>query len=316
MTNTDPDVFLGRTSGLDLGGIDFDAVRDHPLSADAVRALTYMQDVESHTIVYLRELASTTAIDEPGIPAFLACWLFEETLHGRALRRLLEAAGHPGAERARSREPLAKRLEARLTSALSRHWPDFVAVHMTWGAIQELTTLNGYQRLAEKAGHPILSELLARIVRDEARHFGFYYEQARRRLPRRGVARVTRWLVEHFWAPVGSGVEPAAETRFLADYLFGDDTGRTAAQKVDRTIRALPGLAGLPLLEHWIERHGRRDGRARSECHPVGAEKPSPQPTRNNAYVFLPARNTSVVSPARSAGVSVVSTLSTRRLFT
>jgi hypothetical protein len=296
MTNTDPDAFLGRTRGLDLRGIDFDAVRDHPLPAEAVRALGYMQDIESHTIVYLRELASTTAIDEPGIPAFLASWLFEETFHGRAIRRFLEAAGHPMAERARSREPLRKRIEAIVTSLLSRHWPDFVAVHMTWGAINELTTLTGYQRLSEISGHPVLSELLARIVRDESRHFGFYYEQARRRLERPGAARVTRFLIERFWAPVGSGVQPAAETRFLADHLFGDAAGRAAAQKVDRTIRALPGLATLPLLEHWIDS--------------------ASQPTRKSAYVFFPARSTSVVSPARSAAVSTASALSTRRLFT
>jgi len=257
MTTTDPDAFLGRTRGLDLRGLDFDAIRAHPLPADAVRALGYMQDVESHTIVYLRELASTTVIDEPEVPAFLASWLFEETLHGRALRRFLAAAGHPTPERARSRARLQQRLEARLTSALSRRWPDFVAVHMTWGAIQELTTLSGYQRLAEIAGHPILAELLARIVRDESRHFGFYYDQARRRLGRPGVARVTRWLVERFWAPVGSGIAPAAETRFLADYLFGDAAGRAIARKVDRTIRALPGLEGVPLLEHWIARAAR-----------------------------------------------------------
>ena len=296
MTIIDPDAVLGRTRGLDLRGIAFDAVRDHPLPGEAVRVLGYMQDVESHTIVYLRELASTTAIDEPGIGTFLACWLFEETFHGRAIRRFLDAAGHPVAERARSRAPLRKRVESTLTAALSRHWPDFVAVHMTWGAIQELTTLTGYQRLASITGHPVLSELLARIVRDEARHFGFYYEQARRRLGRPGVARVTRWLVEHFWAPVGSGVEPAEDTRFLADYLFGDADGRAAATKVDRTIQALPGLAGLPLLEHWIAA--------------------AAQPTRSSAYVFLPARSTTVVSPARSAAVSSTSALSTRRLFT
>jgi hypothetical protein len=296
MTNIDPDGVLGRTRRLDLTGIDFDAVRDHPLPAEALRALHYMQDVESHTIVYLRELASTTAIDEPGIGTFLACWLFEETFHGRAIRRFLDAAGHPAAERARSRAPLRKRIESTLTTALSRHWPDFVAVHMTWGAINELTTLTGYQRLATVTGHPVLCELLARIVRDEARHFGFYYEQARRRLGRPGAARVTRFLVERFWAPVGSGVEPAAETRFLADYLFGDDEGRVAARKVDRTIQALPGLERLPLLEHWIASHA--------------------QPTRSSAYVFFPARSTSVVSPARSAGVSAASALSTRRLFT
>ena len=54
-----------------------------------------MQDIESHTIVYERELPKTRAIDDPEVATFLACWLYEETFHGRALRRFLDAAGHP-----------------------------------------------------------------------------------------------------------------------------------------------------------------------------------------------------------------------------
>jgi hypothetical protein len=124
---------------------------------------------------------------------------------------------------------------------------------MTWGAINELSTLTGYRRLAELAGHPILSELLARIMRDESRHFHYYFSEAERRLQQPGVARVARFLVDHFWAPVGSGVQPAEETRFLAGYLFGDQPGRAAAHKIDATIRRLPGFEDVRLLEAWID---------------------------------------------------------------
>ena len=86
---------------------------------------------------------------------------------------------------------------------------------MTWGAINELTTLTGYRRLAALAGHPVLSELLDRITLDESRHFFFYYRQAERRLARPGAARVAALLVDRFWAPVGSGVQPREELRFL-----------------------------------------------------------------------------------------------------
>jgi hypothetical protein len=119
----------------------------------------------------------------------------------------------------------------------------------------------GYQRLAELEGHPVLSELLARIVRDEGRHFAFYFKQAERRLARPGVARVARWLVGRFWAPVGSGVAPAAETRFVARHLFDGDAGRVAARRIDDTIRRLPGFADVDLVEAWIDRHG-GDGRS------------------------------------------------------
>src|SRR5207249_7267370 len=117
----------------------------------------------------------------------------------------LEAAGHDVVPRVRSRESVSQRIEAVATSWLAWAWTDFVAVHMTWGAINELTTLTAYRRLAELADHPILSELLARIMRDESRHFAFYFHQAARRLERPRTARLTRRSVERFWTAVGNG---------------------------------------------------------------------------------------------------------------
>ena len=125
---------------------------------------------------------------------------------------------------------------------------------MTWGAINELTTLTGYRRLAAVAGHPVLSDLLERIIRDESRHFFFYYRQAEIRLERPSVARIARLLVDRFWAPVGSGVQPREELCFLGAYLFGGAEGRAAARKVDDTIRRLPGFATVRLLEAWMDR--------------------------------------------------------------
>jgi hypothetical protein len=65
---------------------------------------------------------------------------------------------------------------------------------------------------------------------------------------------VTRALIERFWAPVGSGVQPACETRFLARHLFSGPEGLAAVRKIDATIRDLPGLAGIRLLESWVGR--------------------------------------------------------------
>ena len=45
-----------------------------------------MQDVESHTTIYLRELRATRAVDKPDVATFLACWLYEETFHELAWR--------------------------------------------------------------------------------------------------------------------------------------------------------------------------------------------------------------------------------------
>jgi hypothetical protein len=253
----DLDAYVARSRAVPLDEIAWDDVPRYPVPPEAIRTLRYMQDIESHTIIYLRELLATRAVDEPEVATFLACWLYEETFHGIALARFLEAAGHPiGArERPRGQEPWIKRVEAGAVAILSRLWPDFCALHMTWGAINELTTLTGYRRLARVAGHPILSDLLERIVRDESRHFFFYYRQADVRLRRPGAARVARLVVDRFWAPVGSGEQARAELHFLATYLFSDEEGRAAARKVDETIRRLPGFATVGLLEAWLDRH-------------------------------------------------------------
>jgi hypothetical protein len=253
----DLDAYLGRSRALDLSAFAWDDVPRYPVPAEAVRTLRYMQDIESHTIIYLRALLATRAIDDPEVSLFLACWLYEETFHGIALARFLEAAGYPVGPRPepRGQEPWTKRVEAMATSMLSKAWPDFCAVHMTWGAINELTTLTGYRRLVAVAGHPVLKDLLEAIMIDESRHFFFYYRQAEIRLRRRTVARVTRAIVDRFWAPVGTGVQPQRELEFIARYLFMDDEGQIAARRVDETIRRLPGFADVQLLEAWMQRH-------------------------------------------------------------
>lgn len=250
----DLDAYISRSGAVDISAIAWEQVPRHPLPREAVRTLRYMQDIESHTLIYLRTLLDTRAIDDPEVATFLACWLYEETFHGIALARFLRAAGHDIELRPRSARTVRQAIEARVTAWLASAWPDFVAVHMTWGAINELTTLTGYRRLGAIVDHPVLCDLLDRIVLDESRHFYFYYKQAERRLQRPGTARIARAIIERFWEPVGSGVQPASETRFLAHYLFGGRDGRAAARKVDATIHDLPGFAGIPLLDAWIAR--------------------------------------------------------------
>ncbi len=126
---------------------------------------------------------------------------------------------------------------------------DIVAVQMTWGAVNEWTTQAGYARLAARANHPTLTELLRRIMRQEGRHIDFYASQARRRLARSAATRrLVRGALRRQWHPVGTGVRPREEVAFVVDYLFGPPDGDATADRIDRCIDRLPGLEGLQLI--------------------------------------------------------------------
>jgi hypothetical protein len=42
---------------------------------------------------------------------------------------------------------------------------------------------------------------------------------------------------------------PPEEVRFMSGYLFGDDRGQAAAERIDRQIDRLPGMSGLALMK-------------------------------------------------------------------
>jgi rubrerythrin len=277
----DLDKYLRASKKVDLAGVQWDRVPQHPVSETEARCLAYMMDIETHTVIYLRDLLATRAAAEPEVTAFLSCWVYEELWHGEAFSRFLGEAGYrlpPDGERVWGDAPYPSRaarvswIRRKLTgkgytshigtmvgSSLIK---DFVALHMTWGAVNELSTLTSYQRLIAQTEHPMLVDLLTRIIKDERRHFAFYRAQARMRLARSpGARRVTRWAMEHLWATVGTGVRPQHETDFVVVSLFGDEDGLAATLEMDEVVRELPGLEKSRLFlkarQETLARHGR-----------------------------------------------------------
>jgi fatty acid desaturase len=246
--------FMSGSRPIDLDGIDWDAIPTHPLSDDVLRVLAYMQDVESHTVVFPRTIFSKRALEDEHVGPFLICWLYEEGMHGRALSKFLDCAGHPVPKRVHSRTTLRDRVDRTVTRMMSAAWKDFLALHMTWGAAHECTTIQAYRRLAEQNDHPILNELLLRIMRDEARHFAFYMWQAEERLARPRVARTVRGIMNRFYTPVGASHQPDPLAVWVSGFLFGGDAGRAAARHVDQSIARLPGFSDAALLGGWLER--------------------------------------------------------------
>jgi rubrerythrin len=248
------DSYKSRAGKLSLEGIDFDDFKDQPLPAGALRTLRYMHDVEHHTVCYLRDLLLTPAHRDPEITSFLSCWVFEEMWHGEAIGQVLEAHGEEaGAPRIASLRQGRRRQEAISTwstiGSAALAGKAFIALHMTWGAINEWTTQAGYSRLNEVADHSTLRELLKRIMKQEGGHIDFYASEASRRLEESPKAqKLTRFALKHLWRPVGSGVMPKEEVGFLVRYLFDGPDGSAVAARIDRRIDRLPGQGDLHLL--------------------------------------------------------------------
>jgi hypothetical protein len=269
----DLDRYLRNSKKVDLSGIDWEAVPDHVLTDGDVMCLHYMMDIETHTVIYLRDLLASRVAMDPQITAFLSCWVYEELWHGEAFSDFLRSYGievpaepklTDGSTPMPTRPNRWRDLRVKigvgnglgivptmLGSMLAR---DFAAIHMMWGAVNELTTLTGYHALIRRSGHPELHKLLRRVIQDERRHFAFYRAQAKARMQRSPAARrLVRWVLRTLWSPVGAGVKTEEEVDALALYLFGDGhEGREQIREIDRTISAVPGLDGLTILEDYL----------------------------------------------------------------
>jgi len=95
----------------------------------------------------------------------------------------------------------------------------------------------------------VLKDLLGRIIKDERRHFAFYFNSAREWLTDNEKAqRMDRWMLDHIWVPVGQGVKRQEEVDALALYLFNDEQGEEELVNLDEKIGKLPGLSGVKLM--------------------------------------------------------------------
>ena len=239
---------------LDTAGIDWEAVAAKPLSKGDLFCLHYMMDVENHVPLYLSHLLVTRACMDPILTAFLACWNYEELWHGENLGRLLNLYGieFDTQDRIASvRANLGFQNSLSLMSTMAGSWllKDFSAVYLTIGAINELSTLTGYGALIRKSGHPVLKDLLGRIIKDERRHFAFYFNSAKEWLTGNEKAqRMDRWMLNRVWVPVGQGVKTQEEVDALALYLFDDELGEAELINLDDKIGRLPGLSGIKLM--------------------------------------------------------------------
>jgi hypothetical protein len=235
-----------------IGKIAWKDVRHYEISEKLVPVLVYMRDVEVLTDMYYRELRRTPTGKDTYISKFMERWGVEEIMHGELLNRFLNEAGIETGEKwkeqvYKSVSGFYKANTYLLTTLTNLIGEKFTATHMTFGAIHEMSTGQAYRRLMKMANHPVLTEILTAIMREESAHTRFYASIARIELGRSEFARkVARFIVNKFWTPVGQGAKSKKQTDYTIGTLFN---GREGFEWIERTVsqkvQAFPGFKGL-----------------------------------------------------------------------
>jgi hypothetical protein len=290
--------FVSLSKAVETNDLDWDYIARVGVTDDEARVLRYMADTESHTIIYLRDVLSGSTARDPEITAFLSCWVYEEFNHGRAIDKFLTACGRPPEKdhfsKVTSSAHWQEDLEAFLTSNLPRLTPHFAAVHMSWGAIDEMMAASAYTQLAGYTTNRELAKLLNRMAKDERRHQSFYYHQAERRLYHPLARWMTKTALHKFWSPVGIGVGgDDDELAFIGCMLYANDHGKEELRHMDRMMSRLPGLEGCDLAYKGVTRR----------MHSFASRNPGEAARLSAEYTQRQAQMSSYASSMASASV-------------
>jgi hypothetical protein len=244
-----------------IANIAWKDVKNYELSENLVPVLLYMRDVEVLTDMYYREMRRTPTGKDPVISKFMERWGIEEVTHGEVINRFLNEAGIETGEkwkqevhRSVSRTyKVNNYLVTMLTNLIGKQ---FTATHMTFGAIHEMSTAQGYRRLMKMADHPVLTKILTAIMREESAHSKFYAGIAQIELKQSEFARkVARFIVNKFWTPVGQGSKPKKQTNYTIGTLFSGSEGlQWLDRNVTQKIQTFPGFDGLTKITDTIAR--------------------------------------------------------------
>lgn len=235
-------------------------VKNYEINQKFLPVLFYMRDVEVLTDMYYKELQRTPTGKDPIISKFMERWSVEEITHGEVINRFLEEAGAKTGknwkeEVQKSVSRFYKANTYLLTTLTKLIGKEFTGTHMAFGAIHEMSTGQGYRRLMKMANHPVLTEILTAILREESTHTKFYTSVAKIELRKSRFARkVARFVVNNFWAPVGQGSKPKEQTHYTIKTLFSGQEGLECIERtISNRVQALPGFEGLTKISEHIQ---------------------------------------------------------------
>lgn len=242
-----------------ISNIRWRDVKNYELNEKFVPVLLYMRDVEVLTDMYYKEMRRTPTGKDPVISKFMERWGVEEIMHGEVINRFLNEAGieTDGKWKEQVHASVSRFYKANtylITTLTNLIGKKFTATHMTFGAIHEMSTGQAYRRLMKMANHPVLTEILTAIMREESAHTRFYANVAHIELKNSKFAqKISRFIVNKFWTPVGQGSKPKKQTEYTIGTLFG---GRDGSEWIDRNvtqkIQQFPGFAGLTKITDTV----------------------------------------------------------------
>jgi rubrerythrin len=255
---------LERSALIEVDDLDWDQVGRQVLDEGVLESLVYMRDVEGFTDSYLVGVgAHKTTLSDPLVAEFLRVWAREEAAHADAIDRYLTTYSRrrrivlpPRAVAPMAQLGVRQRVIGRLGGPVGTL---VAAGHMSWGAANELLTMNGYRLLADQCGDEVLAELLRRIAAQEARHYSFYLLQAEWRLAASRLARVALpRILDGSWTPVGigEGYKTPAEFDRVRRVLGRRPEIRRLIDRMDRRFAQLPGFERLRIYHDAIAPRG------------------------------------------------------------
>jgi Mn-containing catalase len=244
-----------------IRNIPWGKVNDHAFDHKFVPVLLYMRDVETLTDMYYREMMRTPTGRDPVISKFMERWGIEEVTHGEVLNRFLNELGYDTdpAWQSQVRRNVSTTYNVKtyfITALTNLIGSKFTATHMTFGAVHEMTTAQSYRRLMELSDHPVLRMILRGIIREESAHTQFYWSVARLELRKNEFAqKLARYVIEHFYYPVGQGSKPKAEAEHTIATLFADDGGMEGLETtITQRVQQLPGFDNVTKVTDTIGR--------------------------------------------------------------
>ncbi|TAL45375.1 MAG: hypothetical protein EPN91_02505 [Salinibacterium sp.] len=240
--------FARTAVGSHRGNLNLQSYASQPLTAQTLRALAYLHNVESATMSHLRGVLVTATHKDARITAFLATWAFEKYWIADALAQIIQWHVDNGADApaaALTNAPAERTVRESIVANFIG--VPMIGVHMALCTVDEWLTQAAYERIAALDANPQLAETLAALRSVKARQLTFFEAQARFRLTesKRSRTMTASRLRKTSW-PIGSRAEPTEETAFFFSYLFA--TAPELVAKLDARVDDLPGQQGLGLI--------------------------------------------------------------------